>query len=98
MDSKSLSFFDSLARWWHLSTAEASEQPAPMTYEEVMRHAPQRRISGIYADALDDEDSSGDEGDCPDVVTYTDDPSVDHVLGLHKGIVRDGVPEAKDSH
>lgn len=86
MDSKSLSFFDSLARWWHLSTSEPSEQPAPMTYEEVMRHAPQRRISGIYADALDDEDSSGDEGD----------PVVTKILDLHTGL--DGVPEAKNTN
>lgn len=33
----------------------------PMTYAEVMAHAPQRRWRG-YPDELDDEDSSGDEG------------------------------------
>lgn len=53
-----------LSAWWHVSTTSPDvppEQPMPMTYAEVMAHAPQRRWRG-YPDELDDEDSSGDEG------------------------------------
>ena len=89
------------SRWWDASTAAApaSDQPQPMTYEEVMSCAPRRRI---YSDALDDASSSGDEGEDDDLETSQRDGNIDKVLKLHQGLREandddDGVEESKET-
>ena len=82
----------SLTRWWEASTQPeaSSEQPVPMTYEEVMQCAPRRRA--VYDDALDDASSSGDEGDVQndddqDDPAFFDHGNLDKVMALHQGLV-----------
>eukprot|EP00631_Chrysoreinhardia_giraudii_P004022 CAMPEP_0197413634 /NCGR_PEP_ID=MMETSP1170-20131217/492_1 /TAXON_ID=54406 /ORGANISM="Sarcinochrysis sp, Strain CCMP770" /LENGTH=177 /DNA_ID=CAMNT_0042940247 /DNA_START=63 /DNA_END=598 /DNA_ORIENTATION=- len=92
----------SFMAWWRASmnAAESSGQPTPMTYEEVMAAAPVRRSNAGYADALDDEDSSGDEGDLlsPPLQRLSeadndDSGDLDKVIALHHDLK--GVEESK---
>lgn len=90
-------FLDYLTSWWNMQKSPnertPSVQPAPMTYDEVMAMAPQRR----YGDALDDDDdSSGDEDDMLGE-DEDEERDMDKVLALHQDMQneRDGVEESK---
>lgn len=57
--------FDSMVHWLlAASVIEASDQPMPMTYDEVMQFAPRRQISH-HESTLDDDESEHTDDESP---------------------------------